>query len=171
MGELKFASSILACMSRPSWDEYFLKIVDTVSERSTCDRGKAGAVIVKGRRILSTGYAGSPPGQPHCDEAGHMMRRVVDEDDNLSQHCVRTIHAEANALVQAAKFGIAVDGATMYAKFEPCYACAMIIVGAGISRVVARKKYHAAEESRKLFNNARIELVVTENDMMKYEKQ
>ena len=158
-------------MPRPSWDEYFLKIVDTVSERSTCDRGKAGALVVKGRRILSTGYAGSPPGQPHCDEAGHMMRRVVDDDDNISQHCVRTIHAEANALVQAAKFGISVDGATMYAKFEPCYACAMIIVGAGIKRVVARKKYHAADEARKLFKNARVDLDVVEDSLMEYSDQ
>lgn len=158
-------------MTRPSWDEYFLKIVDTVSERSTCDRGKAGALIVKDRRILSTGYAGSPPGQPHCDEAGHMMRRVVDENDNISQHCVRTIHAEANALVQAAKFGISVEGATMYAKFEPCYACAMIIVGAGIKRVIARKKYHAAKETRGLFNNAGVELAVAENQLMEYADQ
>jgi len=128
-------------------------------------------LIVKDRRILSTGYAGSPPGQPHCDEAGHMMRRVVDEDDNISQHCVRTIHAEANALIQAAKFGIPVEGATLYAKFEPCYACAMITVGAGIKRVVARKRYHAAQETRRLFENARVEMVVFENDVMSYENQ
>jgi dCMP deaminase len=158
-------------MPRPSWDEYFLNIVDTVSERSTCDRGKAGAVIVKDRRILSTGYAGSPPGQPHCDDAGHMMRRVVDENDHISQHCVRTIHAEANALVQAAKFGIPVEGATMYTRFEPCYACAMLIVGAGISRVVAKTKYHAANESRTLLQNAGIELVVVEPHIMEYKDQ
>lgn len=158
-------------MSRPSWDEYFLKVVDTVSERSTCDRGKAGAVVVKDKRILSTGYAGSPPGQPHCDDVGHLMRRVVDEDDNISQHCVRTIHAEANALVQAAKFGIPVEGATLYTRFEPCYACAMLIVGAGIRRVVARRKYHAAEESRKLLRNANIELTVIEPLVMEYDKQ
>jgi dCMP deaminase len=158
-------------MTRPSWDEYFLKIVDTVSERSTCDRGKAGALIVKDRRILSTGYAGSPPGQPHCDEAGHMLRRVVDEDDNITQHCVRTIHAEANALIQAAKFGIPVEGATLYSKFEPCYSCAMLTVGAGIKRVVARKKYHAAEESRKLLKNADVELVVFEDSVIEYENQ
>ncbi len=145
--------------------------MDTVSERSTCDRGKAGALIVKDRRILSTGYAGSPPGQPHCDDAGHMMRRVVDEDDNISQHCVRSIHAEANALVQAAKFGIPVEAATLYSKFEPCYACAMIIVGAGLKRVVARKKYHAGEETRKLFKNAEIELAVIEDNVMKYANQ
>jgi len=158
-------------MTRPSWDEYFLKIVDTVSKRSTCDRGKAGALIVKARRILSTGYAGSPPGQPHCDEAGHMMRRVVDETDSISQHCVRTIHAEANALIQAAKFGIPVEAATLYSKFEPCYACAMLIVGAGIRRVVARKKYHAAEGTRKLFTSAGIELTVIEDNVMNYENQ
>jgi len=158
-------------MSRPSWDEYFLKVVDTVSERSTCDRGKAGAVVVKDKRILSTGYAGSPPGQPHCDDVGHLMRRVVDEDDNISQHCVRTIHAEANALVQAAKFGIPVEGATLYTRFEPCHACAMLIVGAGIRRVVARRKYHAAEESRKLLRNANIELTVIEPLVMEYDKQ
>lgn len=171
MMSLNSLNALLPAMTRPTWDEYFLKIVETVSERSTCDRGKAGAVIVKGRRILSTGYAGSPPGQPHCDDVGHMMRRVVDEDDNISQHCVRTTHAEANALIQAAKFGIGVEGATLYSKFEPCYSCAMLTVGAGISRVIARKKYHTAEETRKLFENAGIELYVTEDDLMKYANQ
>jgi dCMP deaminase len=99
------------------------------------------------------------------------MRRVVNENDNISQHCVRTIHAEANALVQAAKSGIPVEGATLYTRFEPCYACAMLIVGAGIRRVVARRKYHAAEESRKLLRNANIELTVIEPLVMEYDKQ
>lgn len=128
-------------------------------------------MIVKSKRILSTGYAGSPPGQPHCDEKGHMLRRVVDENDNISQHCVRTIHAEANALVQAAKFGIPVEGATIYTRFEPCYACAMLIVGAGISRVVAGTRYHSAQESRKLLEKAGIELVVINPKVMEYENQ
>lgn len=158
-------------MTRPSWDEYFLKVVDTVAERATCDRGKNGSIIVKDKRILATGYVGSPPGQPHCDEVGHLMRKVFDEDGNISQHCIRTIHAEANALIQAAKFGISVEGATMYSKMEPCFACAMMIAGSGIKRLVVQKKYHAAKESRELFKNAGVELVVIEDKVMEYDDQ
>src|SRR5487761_582994 len=84
-------------MPRPTWDEYFIELTRTVASRSTCDRGRSGCVIVKEKHILCTGYVGSPPGMPHCDEVGHLLRKVIDEDGQVRQHCVRTIHAEQNA--------------------------------------------------------------------------
>ena len=158
-------------MSRPSWDEYFIKLSQIVAERATCDRGKSGCVIVKDKRILSTGYVGSPPGMPHCDEAGHLMKKVFDEEGNVSQHCVRTIHAEQNAILQAAKFGTSIEGATIYLKMEPCRTCAMMIISSGIKKVVCEKKYHAGQESRDLFKNAGLELVVLKDEVEDYDKQ
>ncbi|MDH5783661.1 MAG: deaminase, partial [Candidatus Bathyarchaeota archaeon] len=96
---------------RPSWDRYFLDLCEAVSKRATCDRGRSGCVIVKDKRILTTGYVGSPAGLPHCDETGHDMRKVFDDAGNVTQHCVRTLHAEQNAIIQAAKFGVSIDGA------------------------------------------------------------
>ena len=88
---------------RPSRDEYFLEIANTVAKRATCDRGRSGCVIVKDRQILVTGYVGSPIGMSHCDEVGHQLKQTVHEDGTTTTHCVRTIHAEQNALCQAAK--------------------------------------------------------------------
>lgn len=114
---------------RPSWDDYFMAIARIVATRSTCDRLRAGAVLVKNKRIISTGYNGSPPGLPHCDdEAGHLMEEG---------HCVRTIHAEHNAILQAAAVsGQPTEGATLYALYSPCIHCAKYVVAAGIKRVV-----------------------------------
>jgi len=156
-------------MPRPTWDEYFIKLVDVVGERATCDRGKSGCVIVKNKRVLTTGYVGSPPGLPHCDEAGHEIGKFIDEEGNIKQNCIRTIHAEQNAILQAAKFGISIDGATLYAKMEPCRVCAMMIISAGIKKVVCMKKYHAAEKTRELFKQAGVELVVIADEEEKYE--
>jgi len=155
-------------MPRPTWDEYFLKILDTVSERATCDRGRNGCIIVKDKRVLTTGYVGSPPGLPHCDEVGHDMRKVFDEQGNVTQYCVRTVHAEQNAILQAAKFGIPIDGATMYVKLEPCRVCTMMIISAGIKRVVCKKRYHAAEETRAMFKQAGVELVAMTEEIENY---
>lgn len=158
-------------MPRPSWDEYFMNICKMVAERATCDRGRSGCIIVKDKRILCTGYVGSPPGFPHCDDVGHMLRKVFDENGNVTQHCVRTIHAEQNAIIQAARFGIAIEGATMYVTMEPCFTCAKMIVTAGIKRVVCGKRYHAGEETRKLFKEAGVELVVLKDEVEKYDNQ
>src|SRR3989338_5171968 len=91
---------------RTSWDEYFMEVARTVAKRATCDRGRSGCVIARGRQILVTGYVGSPAGLPHCDEVGHQMKIVTHEDGHQSQHCVRTAHAEQNAILQAAKIGV-----------------------------------------------------------------
>ncbi|HZN59064.1 MAG TPA: cytidine/deoxycytidylate deaminase family protein, partial [Planctomycetota bacterium] len=111
---------------RASWDEYFMRIAVDVASRSTCDRKHVGAVIVRDRNILSTGYNGSISGMPHCDEVGHMME---------NNHCIGTIHAEANAIIQAAKNGVMISGASIYTTASPCWNCFKIIVNSGMRRI------------------------------------
>ncbi|MGD0577052.1 MAG: cytidine/deoxycytidylate deaminase family protein [Candidatus Staskawiczbacteria bacterium] len=157
---------------RPSWDEYFLNLLEPIGSRGSCDRGRSGAVIVgPGHTIIATGYVGAAPGQPHCDEVGHLMRTVIDENGKESHHCVRTLHAEENAILQCARDGISVQGATIYCKMVPCYNCAMRIVRVGIKRVVALKRYHADALSLKLFRDAEINLVVMDNSIEEYSNQ
>ena len=139
---------------RPSWDEYFLSLVELVGSRGTCDRGRSGCVIVKDKRILSTGYVGSPIGTKHCDETGHEMHTVTHEDGKETRHCIRTSHAELNAIANAARFGVTLDGATLYCHMTPCYTCAKMIINAGIKRVVCNLDYHAGERSKKIFQEA-----------------
>jgi dCMP deaminase len=156
---------------RPSWDEYFMEIAHTVSKRATCDRGRSGCVIARDRQILVTGYVGSPKGLPHCDEAGHHMKKILHEDGRTSMHCVRTVHAEQNAICQAARLGISIEGATLYCRMTPCRVCAMLIINCGITRVVCEKKYHAGEESEKLFEEAGVLIEYFSEDTVKYENQ
>ncbi len=121
---------------RPSWDHYFMAIAKIIGTRSSCDRLRAGAVLVKDKRIIATGYNGAPPGLPNCDEIGHMIEE---------RHCVRTIHAEHNAILQAAKLsGTSTDGTTVYMKYLPCIHCCKYIVAAGIKRLVYVKDYRAS---------------------------
>jgi dCMP deaminase len=156
---------------RPSWDEYFIKLVEQVAQRATCDRGKSGCIIVKDRRILCSGYVGSPPGFAHCYEVGHLLKKVVDDNGNERQHCMRTIHAEQNAICQAAKYGLPLEGTTLYCTMEPCRVCAMLIISVGIKRVVAKKSYHAAMDTRELFNKAGVDLIVLNEEVEKYSNQ
>jgi len=157
---------------RPSWDQYFLGLLEPLSQRGTCDRGRNASVIVSPfHTILATGYAGAPPGMPHCDEAGHMMNTVIHEDGTQSQHCVRTIHAEENAILQCAKDGIRLEGATIYIKMSPCYNCAMRILRVGIKRVVAQKKYHAGQASIEILEKAGVKVDIIENAILEYAKQ
>lgn len=156
---------------RPDWDEYFIGIMRQVGRRGTCDRGKSGAVLVKDKRLLSTGYVGAPAGLPHCDEAGHEMHTVNNPDGTTSSHCIRTTHAEQNAIVQAARHGIPIEGAALYCKMEPCYACAKMIINAGIRRVVVEKRYHGAKRTREVFKRAGVKLVVLYDELEKYPNQ
>jgi len=119
-------------MTRVSWDQYFMNIAAVVASRSTCPRKFVGAVIVRDRTILSTGYNGSIRGMPHCSEEGHMM-----END----HCVATIHAEANAIIQAAKNGVMIDGGAVYVTASPCWNCFKQLANAGIRRIVYGEFY------------------------------
>ncbi len=125
---------------RPSWDDYFMQIAFTVAERSTCDRAHVGAVLVRDRRILATGYNGAPSGLPHCDEVGHLM---------IDNHCVRTLHAEQNAIIQAALHGVGTQDATAYVTHQPCLTCAKMLINAGIRRVVYAGNY--PDENSRLF--------------------
>ena len=124
---------------RLDWDSYFMRIAQQVATRSTCDRKFVGAVLVRDRTILSTGYNGSTRGTPHCDEVGHMM-----EDG----HCVRTVHAEANAIVQAAKNGVRIEGATIYTTASPCWPCFKLIANAGIVCIAYGEIYRDIRISR-----------------------
>ena len=155
--------------SRPSWDEYFLNLIRVISARATCDRGKSGCVIVKDKRILTTGYVGSPIGSKHCDEAGHEMHAVIHEDGTQTRHCIRTAHAEQNAIANAARFGVALNGATLYCHMTPCYTCAKMIINSGIKKVVCDKDYHAGGRSKEIFNEAEIEYVLINNEIQKYD--
>jgi len=119
-------------MGRSSWDQYFMDIAAQVATRATCDRKHVGAVIVRDRTILSTGYNGSIRGMPHCDEVGHMME---------NGHCVATVHAEANAILQAAKNGVRIDGATLYTTASPCWPCFKLIANSGCVRIVYGEFY------------------------------
>ena len=111
---------------RASWDQYFMNIAQVVATRSTCPRKYVGAVIVRNRTILSTGYNGSIRGMPHCSDVGHMM------EDN---HCVATIHAEANAIIQAARNGAVIEGGIIYVTASPCWNCFKQIANAGINKI------------------------------------
>ena len=156
---------------RPTWDEYFTAMCRTVRLRATCDRGRNGVVIVKGKRILTTGYVGSPAGMPHCDDAGHIIKETKHEDGRISKHCLRTTHAEINAITQAAKEGISIDEGIMYTLLEPCLHCAKAIINSGIKKVICEKKYHEALDARDLFEKAGIEVQYLTNELMEYDEQ
>ena len=114
-------------MSRLSWDEYFMQIAAVTAARSTCDRAVVGCVLTVNNRVLTTGFNGSVKKQDHCDEHGHLM---------VDDHCIRTIHAEANAVIQAALNGVSTDGATAYVTHFPCVQCTKMLINAGIRRIV-----------------------------------
>ncbi len=156
---------------RPDWDAYFMGIVNEVAKRATCDRGMSGCVIVKEKQILTTGYVGSAAGMPHCDEAGHQLKQTTHDDGKTSTHCVRTVHAEQNAICQAAKFGIALRDSTLYCSMTPCYTCAKMIVNAGIKRVVCQKRYHVDKDTEELFLKAGVSLEIKSNEVQQYENQ
>jgi len=111
---------------RANWDNYFMEIAQQVATRATCDRRHVGCLIVRNRTILSTGYNGSIRGSPHCDEVGHLME---------NGHCVRTTHAEANAIIQAASNGVKIEGAEIYTTASPCWNCFKLIANAGIKKI------------------------------------
>jgi dCMP deaminase len=117
---------------RASWDQYFMAIARQVATRSTCDRKHVGAVVVREKMILTTGYNGSIRGLAHCDDEGHMMEEG---------HCVRTVHAEANAIVQAARNGVRLEGAHIYVTASPCFGCYKLIANSGMKRIVFGEFY------------------------------
>lgn len=134
---------------RPNWDTYFMQIAHAVSTRSTCDRAHVGAVLVLEKRMLSAGFNGSPSGLDHCDEVGHLM---------VNDHCVRTIHAEANAIIQAALHGVSTKGATCYVTYFPCLSCTKMLINAGISRIVYDIDYRIDANARAMLDAAGVEV-------------
>jgi dCMP deaminase len=119
-------------MKRPDWDTYFINMALSVASRSTCDRKSVGALFVRDRTVLSTGYNGSMRGLPHCDEVGHLMEEG---------HCTRVIHAEQNAIVQAARHGTRIEGSALYVTASPCWTCFKLVVNVGVRRIIYREFY------------------------------
>ncbi len=125
---------------RISWDRYFMSIAELVAQRSTCLRRKVGAVIVKGKHIITTGYNGAPRGLKHCLETGCLRAQLKIGPGERHELC-RGIHAEQNAIIQAAIFGLNVSGATIYSTHQPCFICTKIIINANINKIVTKKPY------------------------------
>ena len=153
---------------RPSWDDYFMSIVDMVGSRGTCDRGRIGCIITRDNKIVVTGYVGSPSGIAHCDEVGHEMHTVTHADGHETRHCIRTTHAEQNAICQAAKSGVSLDGGTLYIKMTPCYVCAKMLISSGIKRVVCEKDYHGGSRSKEIFAEAGVRYNLLNPEMVTY---
>lgn len=156
---------------RPTWDEYFMEVCRAIAKRATCNRGRSGCVIARDNQLLVTGYVGAPRGLPHCDDAGHQFKKIQHEDGSVSQHCVRTVHAEQNAICQAAKRGISIDGATLYCKMTPCRTCAMLIINCGITRVIAEKRYHDSADSIEMFKQAGVTIEHLNDTVEEYTNQ
>lgn len=156
---------------RPSWDEYFMEVANAIAKRATCDRGRSGCVIARDNQILATGYVGAPSGLPHCDEVGHQLKKLIHEDGTITQHCVRTVHAEQNAICQAARRGVSIDGATLYCRMTPCRTCAMMIINCGIVRVVCERRYHDGAESEAMFRQVGIKIEYVYDEVQKYSNQ
>jgi len=135
--------------ARVDWHTYFMNIARQVASRSTCDRKHVGAVIVRDRTILSTGYNGSIRGMPHCDEIGHLME---------NGHCVATVHAEANAIIQAAKNGVRIDEADLYTTASPCWNCFKLVANAGL-RTVYYGEFYRDQRSIEVAGRLGIRLV------------
>lgn len=128
-------------MSRPSWHEYFMQITELVSTRATCLRRKVGAIIVRDRRILATGYNGPPENIVHCDERGGCLRDELKIPSGQRMELSRAIHAEQNAIIQAAKMGISMQDSTLYVTTHPCFTCAKMLINAGIKEIIYKDGY------------------------------
>ncbi len=145
-------------MSRPDWDEYFLQITRDVMRRSTCLRRPVGAVLVRDRHILATGYNGAPSGLPHCSEVGCIREQNNVPAGERHELC-RGLHAEMNAIIQAAYHGIRAKGSTLYATTHPCSLCAKMLINVGVVKVVVQDDY-PDDLSKRLLKEAGIEVVV-----------
>ncbi|WP_278276729.1 deoxycytidylate deaminase [Anaerobranca californiensis] len=142
---------------RPSWDQYFMEITHVVAKRSTCIRRQVGALLVKDKRILSSGYNGAPSNLPHCSEIGCLRQQLNIPSGERHELC-RGLHAEQNAIVHAAMHGISIKGATIYITNQPCVLCAKMIINGGIKRVVFAQGY-PDKLSEEILKEAKIELV------------
>ena len=128
-------------MDRPSWDEYFMEMAELTAKRSTCMRRHVGAVIVKDRRAIATGYNGAPRGIMHCEDRGGCLRQQLNVPSGQRHELCMALHAEQNAIIQAAAMGNSIEGGTIYITHQPCAICAKMIINAGISRIVVKEGY------------------------------
>ncbi len=144
-------------MSRPSWDEYFLKITQDVSERATCVKRQVGAIIVKNNRILSTGYNGAPKGFDHCSDKTCIRKQMGLPSGQRHELC-RGLHAEQNAIIQAALHGVSIDGGTLYCNYQPCAICVKMIINAGIKKLVYSGGY-PDELAEEMMKSSKLEVV------------
>jgi dCMP deaminase len=144
-------------MSRPGWDQYFMEIAKLVSKRSTCMRRQVGALLVKDKRILVSGYNGAPPGLKHCEEIGCLREKMKIPSGERHELC-RAIHAEQNAIIQAGVFGVSINGSTLYCTTQPCVLFSKMIIGAHIKRIVINQGY-PDELSLTMLQEAGIEVV------------
>ena len=128
-------------MERPSWDEYFMEVAELAARRSTCLRRNVGAVVVLDKRIIATGYNGAPRGVMHCEERGGCLREKMGIPSGERHELCMALHAEQNAIIQAASMGQSIEGATIYVTHQPCVICAKMIINAGIRRIVVREGY------------------------------
>ncbi len=146
---------------RPAWETYFMDITQLVAMRSTCLRRVVGAVLVKDKRVLSTGYNGAPSGVSHCAEAG-CLRETLNVASGEKHELCRGIHAEQNAIIQAAHYGISIDGASLYCTNLPCSICTKMIINAGISKIFYKEGY-ADSLSEKMLSETDIQLIKLDN--------
>ena len=147
--------------TRPSWNDYFLEVADLVATRSTCLRRQVGAVLVRDKRIISTGYNGAPRKLKHCSEVG-CIRSENDIPSGQRYELCRGVHAEQNAIINAAYYGISTQDTVMYCTHQPCIICARIMINAGVVKVVHRGDFQD-DVALELMKEAGIELVVVEN--------
>jgi len=154
---------MMAQGKRPSWNSYFMQLASVVAERSTCLRRRVGAVMVKEKQILSTGYNGSPSGLLHCDEIG-CLRQILNVPSGERTEICRAVHAEQNAIVQAAKHGVAITGADLYTTLQPCVLCTKLLINVGIKRVVYLEAY-PDQLAAEMANEAGLMLVRFGEDM------
>ncbi len=143
---------------RPSWDSYFIEIAGVVAQRSTCLRRKVGAVLVKDKRLLTTGYNGAPAGLDHCLETG-CLRQEMNVPSGQRHELCRGLHAEQNAIIQGAIYGVSIEGSDLYCTHHPCSLCAKMLVNANVRRVVL-KDHYPDELAQQLFRQADIQVVV-----------
>lgn len=150
---------ILQKDGRPSWDEYFMQMAELTAQRSTCLRRHVGAVIVKDKHIVATGYNGAPRGIAHCDEKGGCLRQKMGVPSGQRHELCRALHAEQNAIIQAATLGQSIENATIYITHQPCVICAKMIINAGIKRIVVKEGY-PDELSVEILDEAGLKIVM-----------
>lgn len=149
----------MTTLHRPNWDEYFMEVAELTAKRSTCLRRQVGAVIVKDKRIVATGYNGAPSGLAHCDERGGCLRQQLGVPSGERHELCRALHAEQNAIIQAAALGNSINGATIYVTNQPCVICAKMIINAGIDKIIVKDGY-PDEMAKEILAEAGLDVVM-----------